>query len=428
MHLLYNFSIILYDLAIKLASLFNKKALLWVNGRKGLLDQIALNLDHDANHVWFHCASLGEFEQGRPIMEKFRIDNPDMKIVLTFFSPSGYEVRKNYQGADYVFYLPLDTPGQALKFIEYVQPCMAIFIKYEFWFNYLIQLHKKNIPIIFVSAIFRPGQMFFSWWGGWFRKRLKEMTWFFVQDKTSQKLLNTLGVHNVSVSGDTRFDRVREVALNPTRFGQVEKFIQGSVIFMAGSTWPADEQLLVPYINQEKRDIKFIIVPHEISDVHIQKLKNSIKTKVVVYSQYDETEYMHARVLIIDRIGMLSNLYQYASIAFIGGGFGKGIHNILEAATFGMPVIFGPQYQKFAEARDLVSYHCAFSVKNLKEFTEIVSKLLNDYNLVKHISDVNRNYVVAKCGATLQIMQFINALINPLSNSWQLPMEKLGLN
>jgi len=427
MRIIYNFSIILYDWAIKIAALFDKKARSWVEGRKGLLDQIALSIDHDAENIWFHCASLGEFEQGRPLIEKFRAENPDTKIVLTFFSPSGYEIRKNYPGADYVFYLPLDLPGHVARFIEYVQPRMAVFVKYEYWFNYLELLNRNNIPIIFISAIFRPGQMFFSWWGGWFRNHLKKVTWFFVQDKQSRNLLESIGIRNVATSGDTRFDRVREISLNPARFEKVEKFIQGSVIFLAGSTWPADEQLLATLINEEPRDIKYILVPHEIDPGHITKLSTLIKKNLAVYSRYDEQNFMNAQVLIIDRIGMLSSLYQYATIAYIGGGFGKGIHNILEAATFGMPVIFGPNYTKFAEAVELVNYKSAFTVKNGQELKEIASKLMGDYKLLKNMSDVSRDYVISKCGATSQILHFINAILYPAGNR-NLPFENMNMN
>jgi 3-deoxy-D-manno-octulosonic-acid transferase len=386
---------------------------MWVKGRKRLLEKIALEIDHDADHVWFHCASAGEFEQGRPVIEKFKADNPAIKIVLTFFSPSGYELRKNYPHADHVFYMPADFPGAAARFVEYVNPRLAVFVKYEFWFNYLNVLYKKKVPTVFISSIFRKNQMFFQWWGSWYRRQLKKITYFFVQDKQSQEMLYSIDIRNVVVSGDTRFDRVFDISRNPASFGKVETFIQGAVIFMAGSTWPADDQLLVKIINQDNSELKYIIVPHEINQKHIEKLKKDLKKQVVVFSEYSDRDFKKAKVLIIDKMGMLSSLYQYASIAYIGGGFGKGIHNTLEAATFGMPIIFGPNYKRFAEACDLIGYGSAFSVNNDKELWDQCLKLLGNYSLLKGTSEVSREYVSMKRGATGAILIFLNAIINP---------------
>jgi 3-deoxy-D-manno-octulosonic-acid transferase len=415
MQTLYNIFIFFYYQAIKLASVFNNKASLWIDGRKNLLEKIALELDHEADHVWFHCASSGEFEQGRPLIEKFKKDNPSIKIVLTFFSASGYEMRKNNQHADHVFYMPLDTIDNARRFIAYVKPKLAIFVKYEYWFNHLNVLHENKIPVVFVSAIFFRKQIFFRWWGSWYRNQLKKITYFFVQDKASQNLLYSIGVRNAVVSGDTRFDRVFEISSNPKSFEKAEKFIQGSVIFIGGSTWPADDQILVPLINQDKSDIKFLLVPHEIDPVHIEKLKSSIKHPVVIWSAYDEEAFRLARVLIVDQMGMLSHLYQYASIAYIGGGFGKGIHNTLEAATFGMPVIFGPKYEIFTEAVDLVNFGGAFPVNNQNELIDVFNRLCTDYSKLKEAADVSKNYVSVKRGASDTIMVFINAIISPAS-------------
>jgi len=427
MQVVYSFSVILYYWTVKIASLFNEKARLWVNGRKNGLDEIALDLDYEATYVWFHCASLGEFEQGRPVIEKFRKENPGIKIVLTFFSPSGYQIRKDYPLVDHVFYMPLDTKENARRFVDYVNPRMAVFVKYEYWFNHLDALHEKNIPIVFISSIFRPGQMFFSWWGGWFRKQLKRITYFFVQDKKSRDLLYSIGINNVVVSGDTRFDRVFDISKSPSRFEKVESFIQGSVIFMAGSTWPADEQMIVPFINQYEGDLKFIIVPHEIHENHIARLKKDINKSAVLYSQYSFDGFKDAKVLIIDQMGMLSSLYQYASIAYIGGGFGKGIHNTLEAAAFGMPVLFGPNYRKFAEAADMVSFGCAFPVKSKEQFMQVTEKLISDYNLLKEASDIAKQYVVMKRGATNTILVFLNTIINP-GNFKSKSLEMLNMN
>ncbi len=413
MHTLYNIFIRIYALAITLAAVFNKKARQWKSGRKNILENIALTLDHEKDHVWFHCASLGEFEQGRPVIEKFRKDNPDIKIVLTFYSPSGYEVRKNVPLADHVFYMPLDTPYNAQKFVEYVKPRMAVFVKYEYWFNHLKTLHENKIPVVYISAIFRKKQMYFRWWGRWFKKQLSRVTYFFVQDKTSRELLYSIGMRNAVTSGDTRFDRVFSIRNNPVNYEKVEKFIQGSIIFIGGSTWPADDQLLVPLINKYQDKIKFILAPHEINESYIDKLCNTIEAPAVKYSSFNEEQYKEAAVLIIDQIGMLSNLYQYASVAYIGGGFGKGIHNILEAATFGMPVIFGPRHQKFTEARELIKYGGAFSIQNKKELDQLAVKLLGDYNTLKSCSQISKEYVNLKKGATDTIVVFLNTIIKP---------------
>ncbi|MFW5706938.1 MAG: 3-deoxy-D-manno-octulosonic acid transferase [Bacteroidota bacterium] len=414
MHILYNIFIHTYYLVIRVASVFDKKAALWLKGREKGLDKIALELDHESEHVWFHCASLGEFEQGRPVLERFKADNPHAKIVLTFFSPSGYEIRKNYPLADHVFYMPLDTPANAARFVEYVNPRVAIFVKYEYWYNHMKVLYGRNIPIVFISAIYHKKFLFFKWWGGWFRKQLKKVTYFFVQDKNTQNLLYSIGIHNAVVSGDTRFDRVYDISRKPTRYEQVEKFIQGSVIFMAGSTWPADENILLPLINKKNTgDIKFILVPHEINPPHIDQLMRSIEKPCVKYSVFDEEKFKNAEVLIVDRIGMLSSLYQYASLAYIGGGFGKGIHNVLEAATFGMPVIFGPNYKQFTEAIELTATGGGFPVTNKAELEKVFFSLLTNYELLKESSDIARSYVQLKRGATNTISVFLNTLYNP---------------
>lgn len=409
----YNLFIRIYFSLIWVASFFNKKASLWIQGRRNLLERIALDLDHEADYIWFHCASSGEFEQGRPVIERFRKENPGMKVVLTFFSPSGYEMRKNYPLADHVFYLPTDTPFNARKFVEYVNPRLAVFVKYEYWYNFLNELNRKNIPVVFISAIFRKNQMFFRWWASWFRKRLKRISYFFVQDKNSRELLKQIGVHNVVVSGDTRFDRVHQITSKPESFEKVEKFIQGAVIFMGGSTWPTDENLIVSFINNDKSNLKYIIVPHEIHKSHTTKLLESLNKPAVVYSEYDEDKFIKARVLIVDQMGMLSSLYQYASIAYVGGGFGKGIHNILEAAAFGMPVLFGPNYKKFMEARELVERGGAFPVKNNHEFSVVATQLLGNYQLLRESSSIASNYVNSKTGATDSIVVFLNTLTNP---------------
>lgn len=386
-----------------------------MKGRKELLEKIALSIDHDARHIWFHCTSAGELEQARPILERFRAENPECKIVVTFSSFSGYEMRKNYPLADHVFYLPPDTPANAQKFIEYLNPRMAIFVNHIYQFNYINLLHKHNIPTVCISVLLSKDHVFFKWWGGWFTKQLKKITYFFVKDKMTQQLLYDLDIRNVVVSGDTRFDRVFDISQNPRRFETIEKFIQGSVIFLAGSTGPADDHMMASIINRDASDVKYIIVPWEINQTQIEKIKHEIQKPVVVFSEYNEQRFMEAKAMIVDQTGMLANLYQYASVAYIGGGFGKGIHNILEAATFGMPVIFGPNYAKITEATDMVSYGCAFSVSNERELWEVCLKLLGNYNTLKETSDIARNYISMKRGATQTIVIFLNAILNPMN-------------
>jgi 3-deoxy-D-manno-octulosonic-acid transferase len=427
MQVIYNFLIFFRYYALVLASFYNKNAFQWLKGRKGLLDRIALEIDHEADYVWFHCESISEFEQGRPVIEKFRQEISSMRVILTFSNPAGYELRKNYSHADHVFYLPISTSHNVARFLEYVKPRLAVLVKDVIGYNFIYTLDQKKIPVVLISAIFRKDQIFFKWFGGWYRNQLKKITYFFVQDKESQTLLYNINICNVVVSGDTRFDRVFEISQNPLRYEKIERFIQGSVLFVAGSTWPADDQLIVSVINQDASDVKYIIVPHEINPSYIEKLKADIKKPMVTFSAYQEDLFKDAKVLILDQVGMLSNIYQYASVAYIGGGFGKGIHNTLEAATFGMPVVFGPNYKNFAEAVDLVKYGGAFSVKDYKELWELCLKLLGNYNYLKETSDIARNYVVMKRGATSTIMIFLNAIINPMSYKTK-AIEMLNMN
>ena len=408
MSLLYQIAIFGYSLIIRIASLFNPKANLWIAGRRDIFSEIKKKTDANLKTVWFHAASLGEFEQGRPVIEAFRQKFPGYKILLTFFSPSGYEIRKNYDGADYIFYLPLDTKRNATKFIEAVNPEIAVFIKYEFWFNYLKILHKKNIPAIVISAIFRKEQHFFKWDGGWFRKMLKNISLFFVQNDESKELLNSIGIDNVTVSGDTRFDRVMTIAKNTKSFPLVEKFAGDKVVFLGGSTWPQDEELIRSLTNDTDGKKKFIIAPHEIHKERIESIEKLFSAfQTVRYSKATEQNVAEAKVLIIDGIGFLSGLYQYCYIAYIGGGFGKGIHNILEAATFGKPVIFGPKYEKFQEAKELVELKGAFTVSTAAGLKEISGKLFDDNNYYNKAGEVCRNYVEKKAGATSMIIEGI---------------------
>ncbi|NTW33084.1 MAG: 3-deoxy-D-manno-octulosonic acid transferase, partial [Bacteroidetes bacterium] len=360
--------------------------------------------------AWFHCSSLGEFEQGRPLMEGFRKQHPQYKILLTFFSPSGYEVRKNFDGADYIFYLPIDTPANANRFLDLIKPKIVFFIKYEFWFNYMKNLNKRGIPLFFIAVNFRKTQHFFKWYGSWFRKQLKNITHIFVQNEESLELLNKIGFKEATISGDTRFDRVFTITGCLKTFPLIQTFCNGSDIFIAGSSWPPDEDLIVALINSQTTKYKFIIAPHLVDKPHIASLVDKIKGHIVKYSNADEDNVKYAQVLILDSIGILSHVYQYGKIAYIGGGFSSSIHNILEAATFGMPVIFGPKYKKFIEAIELIKIGGAFSICNEKEFVDCISKLINNPDLLKKTGQIAQEYVKDNIGATEKILEHIKKI------------------
>lgn len=400
MLVLYNIGILLYYTLVYIVSLYKNKAKLWIKGRSG--QQVKpLN-----SSIWFHFASLGEFEQGRPVLEAIKNDYPQHPIVVTFFSPSGYEARKETPLADAVYYLPLDRAANARKFIRTINPVMAIFTKYEYWYHFFNELHKKHVPLYIISGIFRPGQVFFKWYGGLHRKMLKMVTWFFVQDIPSKHLLHDAGITNVTISGDTRFDRVWANAQQPKSLKYVAEFKNGQPLFIAGSTWPADEKLLAETLS-EYPGWKFIFAPHEISEDKINSLISLLPKETTL--RFSEISNLKSNIsnLIIDNIGMLSSLYQYADIAYIGGGFGAGIHNTLEAAAFGMPVIFGPKYDKFKEARDLVELSAGFSINNQEELNSTVSFLIHDDEGRDSAAIAARNYVQQNVGATAAIMKYI---------------------
>ncbi|MDB5090627.1 MAG: waaA [Mucilaginibacter sp.] len=400
MRLLYNTGVLLYFIAIYLASFFNKKARLWINGRK---NQPFVRFSES---IWFHFASLGEFEQGRPVLEQFKILYPNNKIVVTFFSPSGYEIRKNTPLADAVYYLPLDTTQNARDFINIIQPQMAIFTKYEYWYHFFNEMHRQNVPVYVISGIFRPKQVFFKWYGGLHRKMLGFVSWFFVQDERSAALLQQLGINNVTISGDTRFDRVWDNAQQPKAIPVIEEFKNGHKIFIAGSTWPPDEKLIATLVSQYPA-WKFIIAPHEISEEKIERLMELLpEGSTARYSQISHLT-SHISNLIIDNIGMLSSLYQYGDIAYIGGGFGVGIHNTLEAAAFGLPVIFGPEYSKFKEAHDLVALQAGFSIADKEGLKTATSNLVNDSVFYNKAREAATTYVKEHTGATAAIMNHI---------------------
>jgi 3-deoxy-D-manno-octulosonic-acid transferase len=366
MKFLYILSVKIYSVGITLVSLFSKKAkyrYIGVRRTFQIIKQAELR-----NTIWFHCASLGEFEQGRSLIEKIKENNPETSIALSFFSPSGYEIRKNYEHADIVFYLPADSRKNAKKLIDLLNPKTVFYIKYEFWYFYLKEIHKRAIPLYLVSGIFRKDQIFFRSYGAFFRKMLLNFTHLFVQNKTSQKLLNDLDIHNVTITGDTRFDRVHEIAQSRKSYPDIEKFINNNLVLIAGSTWKPDEELLIDYLNKTDYKIKLIIAPHEIEEENIKRIIRSAQKKTLRYSAMNQNSDFDSDILIIDNIGMLSSLYAYGHIAYIGGGFGAGIHNTLEAAVFGMPIIFGPNFGKFSEAVELIKKQAAFSVSSKKEF------------------------------------------------------------
>jgi len=405
MLLLYNFGIILYKLLVFTASAFNKKAKLFINGRKKILNTIAEKIDSSKKHIWFHFASLGEFEQGRPVLEDIKKKYPGKRIIITFFSPSGYEIRKDYPLAAGVFYLPLDTKQNAKKFIALINPEVAIFTKYEFWYHYFKTLHEQQVPLIIISGIFRPDQVFFKWYGGFYRNLLSYVTHFFVQNTQSLELLKGLNLNNVSLSGDTRFDRVAENVKSPKRLPIIEDFCSGALVFIAGSTWPQDEALLKNLTNQFPlfQNWKLIIAPHEIDLPHIAQLLKLFPGALRYTALTPESIPADQRVLLIDNIGMLSSIYQYAAIAYIGGGFGSGIHNTLEAAAFGLPVIFGPKYDKFQEAKDLLALGGAVSISSAEDLSAAFEKLQKD----KNAGIKAKKYVVDKTGSTAQIVKFL---------------------
>ncbi len=401
MRFLYNLSVFVYYLAIRVYAPFNAKAKKWVKGRSHYFSRLKATIPEKEKLLWFHCASLGEFEQGRPVMEALKIHYPDHKILLTFFSPSGYDIRKNYPGADYVFYLPVDTRRNARKFIRITNPRMAFFIKYEFWYNYISELSKNKIPLVFISTAFRRSQYFFYPWGKWARKQLQKVTWFFVQNQNSLDLLHGIRVYHAEVGGDTRFDRVARLAEEYRDIPKISHFKTHTPLIVAGSTWPADEDILLELMENAKDEFKLVIAPHEIHREHVQEVMRKFgKFHPLLYSGAEMDSLLKSRVLIIDNIGLLSHLYRYGTMAYIGGGFGAGIHNILEAATYSKPVIFGPNYHKFNEAKELIKSNGAFVARNSAELSKIVHDLLNKKDKYEHAAATAGDYVKSNTGAT----------------------------
>ncbi|MBR1995003.1 MAG: 3-deoxy-D-manno-octulosonic acid transferase [Alistipes sp.] len=404
---IYNIAIFLYGWAIRLVSIRHRKAQLWVAGRKQLLERMAEAIDPKSRIVWLHAASLGEFEQGRPIIEALRKEHPEYKILVTFFSPSGYEIRKNYAGADYIFYLPLDTPRNVRRLLDIVHPEIVIFVKYEFWLNLLHELRRRQIRTYVVSAIFRRKSIFFRFYGGMWRNALESFDVMFVQNEESKQLLAELGFDNVMIAGDTRFDRVAEIAQQAKRIELVERFRGENPLFIAGSTWGPDEELLIPLMNANP-EVRFVIAPHEMDQTRINHLISQTAGGAVRFTQCDEqTDFAHTQLLILDTMGMLSSVYGYASWGYIGGGFGVGIHNTLEAATFGLPIAFGPNYRKFKEACDLLSLGAAASINNYEELAAWFTPLRDDESLRLAAGRSAKEYTQRHLGATRLILRTI---------------------
>lgn len=404
MKLSYNLGIHIYGFLIFLASLFNSKAKKRLLGQREVFSFLNDKIEKKSNaqYIWFHAASLGEFEQGRPVMEALKKSFPDYKILLTFFSPSGYEVRKNYIGADLVCYLPLDTPSNVKKFINIVKPVKAIFIKYEFWPNFLSYCKKYKIPTYVISASFRKEQLFFKWYGEKYASVLKSFECLFVQDENSKLLLDKIGLTKVKVAGDTRFDRVIEIASMKKELPIIDAFKDGKKMIVAGSSWPKDEDLLIKYL-KENSDIKLLLAPHEIDESHLKEIESKLKTNAVRYSKATAENVTLARCLIIDNFGLLSSVYYYADITYIGGGFGVGIHNTLEAAVYGKPVLFGPNYKRFREACDLINCGGAFSVEEYDELKSKLDWLMTDVEAGRKAYE----YVRGNAGATQKIVDNI---------------------
>lgn len=404
---MYQLAIYVYLCGVAIASLFSKKVKTMWRGERDALRILKEKVDPNAQYVWFHAASLGEFEQGRPLMERLRKEHPEYKILLTFFSPSGYEVRKNYEGADIICYLPLDTIRNSRRFLRAVKPCMAFFIKYEFWYNYLHILKHRQVPVYSVSSIFRRDQIFFKWYGRQYAYVLKCFTRFFVQNEYSKELLAKIGITNVDVVGDTRFDRVMQIKEAARQLPLVDAFKQDRPVFVAGSSWPPDEEIFIRYFNAH-REWKMIIAPHVIGEDHLRQIESLVEGKTVRYTQATTDAVRDADCLIIDCFGLLSSVYQYGEVAYVGGGFGVGIHNVLEAAVWDMPVIFGPNNQKFQEAQGLKMVGGGFEIASEDDFVKFMSSFMSDQAVLSHAGSQAGQYVQSLVGVTDKIFRLID--------------------
>lgn len=413
MHLLYNIVVHIAAILVKIIANFSPKIKLFVQGRKDIYTRLNNSISKNDNVIWVHTASLGEYEQGLPVIEKLKVEYPDYKIVVTFFSPSGYEVKKNDPIADAIVYLPLDTLKNAKQFIQTLNPKLAIFVKYEIWPNYLKVLKEKQIPTLLVSAFFKKEQSFFKWYGGFMRNSLTAFTHFFVQDTNSKELLKSIGYTNCTIGGDTRFDRVSKILERDNTLDFMSNFTNGKTCVVAGSTWPQGHLFLTNFINNNSyQNTKFVIAPHNIIPTQIQELKKSITKRVVLFSEINKRDISSFDVLIVDTIGILTKIYSYAHIAYVGGGFTKGgLHNTLEPAVFGVPIIIGPIYKGFKEAEDLVQLKGVLTAANKEEFTEKLNQLLSQDTFYKTTAEINKSYVAKNIGASIQIVTYIRTLL-----------------
>lgn len=405
---MYSFGIYLYAFVVRLLALVgHKKAQLMVRGQAETWRILREKIREDEEYVWVHAASLGEFEQGRPLIERIRREHPDRKILLTFFSPSGYEVRKDYDGADVVCYLPFDTPTAARRFIKAARPSMLFLIKYEFWRNYIHVLHRKHVPVYSVSSIFRPNQIFFRWYGVKYARCLRRITHFFVQNAESLTLLARVGVqHNVTIVGDTRFDRVIDIRNAAKPLPLVEEFAKEKTVLVAGSSWEPDEEILIDYFNRNPR-LRLVLAPHVVDERHLCEIEEKLERSVVRYSRAALENVSQYDCLIIDNYGLLSSIYRYAAVAYVGGGFGVGIHNVPEAAVYGVPVLFGPNYARFREATSLVANGGAFAISSADDFNVRMEELLHDTERRTQAGQAAGNYIRSNSGATEQVYRFV---------------------
>jgi 3-deoxy-D-manno-octulosonic-acid transferase len=392
-------------------ALFHPKIKLFVEGRSQTFSILKNKIQNGKKVIWIHVASLGEFEQGLPVIEKLKTTYPTYKILVTFFSPSGYEVKKDTDVADAVAYLPLDTRRNAKRFIETVNPVLVIFVKYEIWPNYLKELKEKQVPILLISAIFRKEQVFFKWYGGIMRKALQAFAHFFIQDNNSITLLKSINLNNATLSGDTRIDRVAEILERNNKLTFMELFQGNETCFVAGSTWPEDEEIIVKFINETQKHLKFVLAPHNIKTEHIQSLKKTISKKVVLYTEIEHNDIPSCEVLIINTVGLLTKIYSYADIAYVGGAFATGLHNTLEPAVFGIPIIIGPEYKGFYEAEKLVDKKGILVSKDYDEFTTTMDDLIENPEFLKNTGVINSNFVKENKGASVQIMTHIRRLL-----------------
>ncbi len=404
MNFLYNIAMAATGWGMRLASPWHHKARLTVQGQARTVPYLKDTLDPDGGYIWIHAASLGEFEQGRPLIEKIREEQPDAKILLSFYSPSGYEVRKGYDKVDAVCYMPIDTPRRVKEFLDVVRPMMAIFVKYEFWGNFLEQLKQRNVPTYIISSIFRPNQSFFKHWGGMFRKMLGCFTHLYVQDYESRELLHGIGIDNVTVCGDTRLDRVLQIKAQSQEFPSIAAMTSGDKLTLVmGSSWQPDEDIIIPYFNSHP-EMKLIIAPHEFDESRLEAMMARIKRPVARYTKLDQVDDpSQLDCMIIDCFGILSSLYRYGDVAYVGGGFGSGIHNVPEAAVYGIPVIFGPRHEKFREALELKECGGGFAIDNASQCNDILDRLLGDTNALKQAGSAASNYIGRHTGATERI-------------------------